>query len=245
MIRAVVLTRDEAGFIAGCVESLQHVTDDVLVLDTGSSDGTAGIASRTGARVVATDWWGFAGTRNLALDRCRDASWVLFVDADERIPPGLAREIRDATSAATPDVDGFLIPRRNVICDHIMRGGGWWPDYQLRLLRPERCRFPEDRQVHEFATCRGIVLALNTPMIHLNYRTWREFVRKQFAYARLASMTSTRPRRRAYLGDPARTIWRRFVGEQGYCDGLRGLAASAILGIAEMYRIWLARRTAA
>jgi len=242
MIRAVILTRNEAGFIAGCIQSIHSVTDDVLVLDSGSTDDTAKIAAGLGATVETIDWLGFAGTRNLALDHCRDAKWTLFVDADERISPCLAREIRDAAGTASDDLDGFLIPRRNVICGRIMRAGGWWPDYQLRLLRPEQCRYREDRQVHEVARCQGIVLALNSPMIHLNYRTWREFLQKQLAFARLASTASLRPRRRAYLGAPVRTIWRHFVSEQGFRDGFHGLIASALLGVAELYRVQLARR---
>lgn len=242
MIRAVVLTYNEAGFIAGCIQSIQHVSDDVFVLDAHSTDGTPELAAGLDATVEAQNWLGFAGARNLALGRCRDVPWTLFVDADERISPGLAREIRDAAETASPDVDGFLIPRRNVICGRVMRGGGWWPDYQLRLLRPGRCRYAEDTRVHEVPTCRGTVLALNTPLVHLNYRTWREFLRKQLAFARLASAASPRPRQRAYLGAPVRTIWRRFVSEQGFRDGPHGLFASVILGVAELYRVWLARR---
>ncbi|CAN5621789.1 glycosyltransferase family 2 protein [soil metagenome] len=243
MITAVVLTRNEARFIAGCLDSLRLVTDDILVIDSRSTDRTAEIAAGMDARVEYVDWQGFAGTRNFALDRCRLSSWLLFVDADERVPPGLARELQATVNAARSDVDGFLIPRRNVICGRIMRAGGWWPDYQLRLMRPGRCRYPEDAAVHEAARCAGTVLALNMPLIHLNYRTWREFFRKQLSYARLAGASSPNLRRRSYLGAPTRSFWRRFVSEQGFLDGLHGLTAAGIIGLAEIYRVWVARRS--
>lgn len=242
VITAVVLTRNEARFIGACLDSVLLVTNDVLVLDSRSTDRTADIARGRGAQVETVDWQGFAGTRNLALDRCRHADWLLFVDADERVPPGLASELRESVEAASPNVDGFLIPRRNVICGRIMRAGGWWPDYQLRLMRPDRCRYPESEAVHEAARCSGTVLALIAPLIHLNYRTWREFFRKQLSYARLASERSPRPRRRSYLGAPARSFWLRFIREDGFLDGLHGFIAAGLISLAELYRTWLARR---
>ena len=244
-VTAVVLARDEAAFIGACLQSLAAVTADVLVLDACSQDATPEIARAHGARVVQQKWIGFAAARNAALALAQASDWVLFVDADERMPPPLAREIRALACRPPEAVDGCWIARRNVICGRIMRGGGWWPDYQLRLLRPARCAYPEDRAVHESAICSGPTLALNCPLLHLNYRSWSEFAAKQAAFARLAAMTAPAPRRRAYIGAPGRSFLRRIVSERGYLDGTHGLAAAALLSASEVYGVWLARRSQA
>jgi hypothetical protein len=241
-LTAIVLTRNEAAFIDGCLASLRAVTDDVLVLDALSTDGTPDLAVTSGARVVQRRWEGFAAARNTALELAGDSDWTLFVDADERMPPRLAAEIQDQIQHGPPEVDGYWIPRKNVICGRLMRGGGWWPDYQLRLLRPGRCEYPVNRAVHETAACAGPTLALNTPLIHLNYRTWREFARKQFDFAALATESAPYTRKRAFVGAPGRTFVRRFIGERGYLDGMHGIAAATLLSASELYRVWLARR---
>ncbi len=171
------------------------------------------------------------------------SDWVLFVDADERVPSSLADEIDDSLSRAPEDVSGFWIPRKNVICGRIMRGGGWWPDYQLRLLRSGCCEYQKDREVHEFASCTGSTLALNNPLVHLNYRTWREFARKQFNYARLAADTSSPVRARSLVGSPVRTFWRHAVAERGYLDGPAGLTAAALVCASDAYRVWSVLRS--
>lgn len=244
-LTAVVLTRDEEAFIAGCLDSLQTVTDDILVVDSFSSDHTPRIARDYGARVIQREWRGFAAARNAALALAGSSDWVFFVDADERIPPALATEIRDLLGSGLDNADGYLMPRKNVICGRVMRGGGWWPDYQLRLLRPGQCCYPEDRTVHETACCKGPTLALNTPLIHFNYRSWREFARKQFEYAELAAATAGPVRARAFLGAPARMFWRCFVTDRGYRDGPTGLVAASLLSLSETYRIWRIRRNRA
>ncbi len=239
-IRAIVLTRNEADYIVPCLDSLRPLTNDIIVIDSRSTDGTAALARDRGAKVIERDWAGFAATRNWALESAADVDWVLFLDADERLPPALAAEIAEQT-AARSDVDGYWIPRRNVICGRIMRGSGWWPDYQLRVMRPNRCRYSDVDQVHEWPYCYGVSLALNTPLVHLNYRSWHEFAAKQFDYARLAARGGQPSPTRSLLTAPARLFWHRFVANQGFRDGFAGLTANTILSASEAYRVWLAR----
>jgi hypothetical protein len=242
-LRALVLTHNEAAFIEGCLASIVPLTADILVLDSGSSDRTRELAEEMGARVVKRAWQGFSAQRNAALELASDTAWVLFVDADERLTPALRHEIVEAVSNAAPEVAGFLIPRRNVVCGRVMRGGGWWPDYQPRLLRPERCRYDERAGVHEVAGCDGALFALNFPMVHLNYLGWIEFVTRQLRYARLAGRSGDRPHRRRYLGAPAREFSRRYVNMRGYRDGATGLSACVLVSLATVYEVWLARKT--
>jgi glycosyltransferase involved in cell wall biosynthesis len=244
-VRAVVLTFNEATFIEGCLASLASLTDDVVVIDSGSTDQTREVAAELGARVVCRPWSGFAAQRQVALEKCADRDWTLFLDADERLTPALRDEIVEALKGAGPDIAGFLIPRRNVICGRVMRGGGWWPDYQPRLLRPGRCRYDALTGVHEVPICNGLLLALNHPLIHLNYLSWIQFGRRQLRYARLGAGAGARPRRRRYVGAPVREFARRFVEQRGYLDGATGVVACALVALASVYATWCARRAPA
>ncbi len=108
-----------------------------------------------------------------------------------------------------------------------LRGGGWYPDYQLRLLRRARARYVPEREVHEIVELDGEIGTLNSTLLHLNYDSFDEFHRKQTSYSHLRaaelSQQGENPRRRSYVGRPARELWRRFVTLHGYRDGLVGL----------------------
>lgn len=241
-IRAVILTHNEADFIEGCIASILPLTEDVLVLDSGSTDGTRELAAAMGVRVVERAWEGFSIQRNAALDMACDVDWVLFVDADERLTPALRDEISQALIVVRPDVGGLHIPRRNIICGRKMSGAGWWPDFQLRLLRPGRCRYDPRSTVHEVPECEGPTYALITPMMHLGNISWIDFAWKQIVYARLASMPDARPARRRYLGAPWREFKSRFIDQHGYRDGVVGFLASFLVAASRSYEVWLARK---
>ena len=136
---AVILTKNEAHNIADCVASLRDWVDGVVVWDGGSTDDTCEQAHRAGAWVVQRPFDNFARQRQAVLDTLT-AEWVFFVDADERATPALAQEVRQAIQKDR--VAGCWIPRRNFIVGHETRGGGFFPDYQLRLLkRKQRVMF--------------------------------------------------------------------------------------------------------
>jgi glycosyltransferase involved in cell wall biosynthesis len=242
-LTAIVLTLNEATHLPDCLASLRSLTDRIIVLDSGSTDGTRAIAESSGATIVTRPFDGYANQRNAALDLA-DSEWVVFLDADERLTgPGIA-EIKDAMRNATPDLTVGWLPRRNIMFGREIRGGGWWPDEQARLLRRTRARFDPDRQVHEVVMTDGASLRLTEPMIHLNYRNRREFIAKQRAYTnrRVAqSFGEPVPRVRAYVGAPARELWRRFVRLKGYRDGLTGLLLAGVLAMEEIRAVRLLR----
>lgn len=233
-LAAVVLTRDEAEHLADCLASLAFA-DDVLVLDSESTDATCAIARAAGARVITHPFENFSRQRQAALDRVT-TPWVLFVDADERVPPELADAVRDAVTSGA--ANGFWIPRVNVFWGHRLRGGGWWPDHQLRLLRADRAAYDPARAVHEVAEVDGATAALDTPLIHLNYASWSEFRAKQRAYARLEAArraaAGDRVRPRHVVTRPAREAWRRFVTLGGWRDGWLGAALALAMGWYEL-----------
>lgn len=244
-VSAVVIARDEAELIEGCLQSVAWADERLVVLDAATTDRTGPLAAAVGARVVERPWGGFPQQRNAALGLAR-SDWVLFVDGDERVPPALGREIRDRLSDPG-GAAGFWIPRRNVIAGQWVRHAGWWPDRQLRLLRREAARYDEGAVVHEVATLDGPAEALAEPLLHLNYDTLGEFRRKQARFAELEARTlwerGQRARPRNLLLQPLREFRRRVVELDGYRQGPLGIRLGLEMARATFltYRSLLAR----
>ena len=227
-ISAIVLTRDEADNIVECLEGLGWA-DELLVLDSGSEDGTVRLAAEAGARVRTRRFDTYPAQRNAALDLARQ-EWVLFVDADERVSSELAEEIRGAAEGA---MAGYWIPRKNLIFGRWIRGGGWWPDHQLRLFQRDKGRYDEARAVHEVVRLRGPEGYLAEPLLHHNYRSLSQFRVKQRRYTDLAALDlwrqGTRSRAWSPLLQPWREFRRRYFSLGGYRDGLPGLTLALLL----------------
>jgi (heptosyl)LPS beta-1,4-glucosyltransferase len=222
-LAAVVLTLDEAANIGPCLQSLAWA-DVRVVVDSGSGDDTVAQARALGAQVFVRAFDNYAGQRNAALDLV-EARWIFFVDADERATPALAGEIHQAIQ--DPQYDGWWVPRENYIVGRRLRSAGWWPDYQLRLLRRGRARYDPTRPVHEVVLLDGAAGYLHNPLIHFNYRSWRQFHEKQRRYARYEAAAlrqrGVRPRPHNFVLQPWREFYRRFVVLRGYRDGIWGL----------------------
>ncbi len=231
-VSAAVIALDEARHIVPCVRSLAWA-DEVLVLDGGSRDGTGALARSAGARVIDAPFVDFAHQRQRALEEARHP-WVLFVDADERVSFGLAAEIRQGVRTAPGrGIRGFWIPRRNYIRGQWIRGGGWWPDHQLRLMARADASYLLDRPVHELVRIDGEVAYLTCGLAHYNYESYRQFVRKQLRYAQIEASRMRRAGTmspvRALLSAPAREFWRRLVVERGYVDGVAGVTLAGLM----------------
>ena len=246
-LACAILAKDVAKHIGDCVQSCAFA-DDVVVFDTSSTDGTPDIARAAGARVIATPFINFSQARNFALAHL-DADWVLFVDADERVTPELADEVRRVISAyqrpsASPpqNIAGWWIPRYNYIVGRVMKGAGWYPDYQLRLMLRERAHYDEAREVHELAIIDGEEGRLSEHLIHYNYESWEQFHAKQERYTRFGASTLVQEGVRAHprhlITRPGQEFWRRFVTWRGYKDGLHGLRLSLIMARYEQKKYW-------
>ncbi|HEY51858.1 MAG TPA: glycosyltransferase family 2 protein [Caldilineae bacterium] len=237
-LTCAILAKNVADHIGDCVRSCSFA-DDVVVFDTASADNTVQIATAAGARVINTPFVNFSQARNVAL-RALDSEWVLFVDADERVTPELAQEVGEAIQR--PDVDGWWVPRYNHIVGHVMRGGGWYPDHQLRLLRRAKAYYDEAREVHEIAIIDGPEGHLSEHLIHYNYDDWGQFHAKQRRYTAYEAQTllgeGVRAHPRHLLTRPLQAFWRRFVTWKGYRDGLHGLRLCAIMAKYEFLKYW-------
>ena len=245
------LAWNEGEQVRACFNSVEPLValtgaETLVLFDSEGDAATLEIAQQVVSRVAVVDFDNFARQRNRALDIAL-SEWVFFIDADERCTPRLCREIAQAVKAE--GYAAYRIPRRNFLFGHEVRHTGWSPDYQLRLLKREACRYDETRGVHELPTVHGEVGTLEARLLHYNYRTWGQFFEKQRAYARLEAESLHQAGRKASLksiiGQPLREFKRRYVDYRGYRDGLLGLALSLAMSfyVAQTYvRLWRLQR---
>ena len=227
-LSVAIVALDEEERIRACLESVGWA-DEIVVVDSGSSDKTVAIAREFTDRVLFHAWEGYGAQKNVALRQCR-GEWLLALDADERVPEALRAEIL-ATMAADPAVDGYRIPRRNFFQGAWVRHGGWYPDYQLRLFRRGRGAFTE-RAVHESVRVEGPVGRLRTPLDHDSYRGIADFVARANRYSELAARELAAAGRGGGLTDLLGRPLARFVSmyllRRGFLDGRRGLVLALL-----------------
>lgn len=237
-LACAILAKNVVKHIGDCVKSCAFA-DEVVVFDTASDDGTPEVARAAGARIVDTPFTNFSQARNLALAHL-STDWVLFVDADERVTPELAAEVNRVIQDDA--IAGWWVPRYNHIVGHVMKGAGWYPDYQLRLMRRERAHYDETREVHELAIIDGETGYLQEHLIHYNYESWTQFHAKQERYTRYDTRTllhaGVRAHPRHLITRPGQEFWRRFITWQGYKDGFHGLRLSLIMARYEQKKYW-------
>lgn len=241
-VTLVVIACNEERHIAGCLGSAPRCGRR-LVVDSGSTDGTAEIACGVGAEVVHHPWPGYSEQYNFAFGLVA-SPWTLLLDADERLSPEGEAEIGAALRAAS--VDAFDLPRANYFCGQWMRHGGWYPDHQTRLFRTGAARY-ELRAVHSRLIVTGSRAALRQPMLHYSYDTVADWVRKINGYTSLEvrnkelAFADVRAEwggydlkmRVKYLlrrapGRPLlRFLWM-YLLHQGFRDGRRGLALAIL-----------------
>lgn len=240
-LTAIILTLDEQRHIADCIQSLTWA-DQVLVFDSFSADQTVAIAEQHNARVIQHRFENYAQQRNAALQAVPETDWVFFVDADERATPELAAEIRQVIQSS--QAVGYYVPRHNYIFGKLTLGAGYFPDYQMRLLRSGKAHY--ERPVEEIAVLDGPAGYLENVLIHYNYADLAQFHAKQRARAALEvqalQQKGVLPRLDHLLSMPLRHFWWRFVTLRGYRDGWHGARLCALLsyyyGFWPYYRLW-------
>jgi glycosyltransferase involved in cell wall biosynthesis len=231
-IVAAILTKNEAAHIGDCIKSVQWA-GRVIVDDSFSDDGTVSIAESLGAQVFQNKFVNFAAARNRVIDtvRAMGVEWILFVDADERVTPELAQEIQQVIQQ--DEIGGWWIPRYNVMWGHIMQGGGWYPDYQLRLMRVGAAHYDPARQVHEIVVLDGQADYLQEHLIHYNYDSLAQFKFKQDRYidfeAKILKEKGVRAKPWTYVTMPIREFRRRYIALRGYRDGWVGLQLCSLM----------------
>ena len=227
-VTAIVITRDEAAHIEACLDSVAWA-DERLVVDSGSTDGTPDLARTKGARVLVRDWPGYSAQKNFAAEEATH-DWIVSVDADERVTPALAEEIRTML-ARNPTEAGFRIPRVTWHLGRWIRATDWYPDYQLRLYHRRRARW-KPRRVHESVDAAGPTGTLRHDLQHFAYRDISHHHATMDRYPTLAAAQMHDEGQRAGLFDltlhPAAAFIRNYVLRRGFTEGMPGLIISAM-----------------
>jgi len=221
-ISVLLLARDEAPRLEALLPSLAFTAEVVVVVDAATRDDTAAVAERYGARVLTRALDGFGPQRRFALEQCREA-WVLWLDADERLPADAPAQL--ASAIATDGVTGWRLRRRGWFLGRPMRFSGWRNERVLRLFRRDRARF-DDAPVHEQVHVSGDVRDLDVTLQHLSYESWDDCVRKLALYSAANATRLEREGRGASVLDvvarPPLRFLRMYVLQLGVLDGARG-----------------------
>ncbi len=222
-LAAMVITRNEEKHILSCLESL-HFADEIVVLDSGSTDKTVEFARRYTDRVYQVEWRGYSGTKQIALEKT-GAEWVLWVDADEKISPELAREIKDVLEKDEPH-NAYRMPRKAYFLNRWIRHGGWYPGYVVRLFRKGLASFSSNH-VHEQLEVNGRTGTLKGAIEHDTDDSIAHYFDKFNTYTTLASMElAERGKKYSFPGlliRPLHMFSKMYIFRQGFRDGMEGL----------------------
>jgi glycosyltransferase involved in cell wall biosynthesis len=221
-ISAILIAKNEEEKIKDALESLAW-TDEVIVVDSGSTDATVSIAKEFGAKVFKSSKTGFSDLRNLGWKKA-SGDWIFYVDADERVTPLLRKEIQALNGN---EFSAYAIPRKNFVLGKYMRWGGLWPDYVKRLFRKTSFN-GWTGELHEEPHFEGNLGYLKNPLMHLKHDNFEEMVEKTNAWseieARLMFEAQHPPMNvLRFFSAAFREFWLRFVRQLAFLDGAKGV----------------------
>ncbi len=222
-LSAVIITRNEEENLPRCLASVKFA-DEIVIVDSGSTDRTLDIAREYGARVCETEWRGFGLSKREGVSAA-NGDWVLSIDADEEVSSALAEEIQNAVRDST-SVAGYYIPRRTEFLGRWIMHSGWYPDPVLRLFRKDRGNFDE-ALVHEKVVLDGETGRLRHDLLHYCYPSLDDYFRKFNRYTSLAAREAHQNGRkvgvRHVVINPLVKFVKQYVVKGGFLDGLEGL----------------------
>lgn len=223
-ISATIITRNEERNIARSIESLR-CCDEILVLDSGSTDRTAEIATKLGARVVEASWHGYAAQKNIAAQLAA-YDWILSLDADESLSEALEAEIWHIKKTG-PSFDAYTMPRLAQYLGRWILHSGWYPDRKVRLFDRRKAEW-HGEYVHESVVVHGKTGHLQSNLLHFTCSSLSEHLKSLDRYTTLAAEGLVAQGRKISLAkivlDPPWTFFRTYFLQQGYLDGLEGVA---------------------
>jgi glycosyltransferase involved in cell wall biosynthesis len=226
-VSAVLITRNAAGVLDACLESLSFA-DEIVVIDSASSDGTPEIAARRGARVVQKEWLGFGRQKQFAVEQAKH-DWVLCLDADERVSPELAASIGQAL--ANPVSPVYRMARRNRFLGRWLSHGEGYPDWSPRLFNRLNARWSDDL-VHEKVLYAVTPGTLAGDLLHDSYDDLATYLERQNRYTTLAARQAYEMGKHAgpfhLLASPVVRFFKFYVLRLGFLDGLPGLVHISI-----------------
>ncbi len=233
-ISVVISAFNEEKKIRNCLDSVKWA-DEIIFVDNCSTDNTKEIAREYTKKIFVqkNDPYNIDLQKNLGIEKAT-GNWILVLDADEVVTPELEKEIKN-TLENQSSIDGFMIPRKNIIFGKWIQHSGWYPDYQPRLFRNGKGRY-EKSHVHEPLIIQGEIKKLYEPLIHYNYETVSQFLYKHLEL--YAPNEAEELLRKGYIFDwkgiirmPMSEFLSRYFAREGYRDGFHGLVLSLLMAV--------------
>lgn len=242
-LSVILITKNEEANLKDCLESVSFA-NEIIVVDSQSSDKTQEIAQSFGAKLeITSDWPGFGPQKNRALNLATQ-EWVLSIDADERVTPKLKEEIL-AVISSKDTTNCYAIPRSSWYCGRFMKHSGWYPDYVDRLFKRGTAKF-SDHLVHERLLPDGPVAKLKNHFLHYSFRDFSQVLKKVDAYSTASAEQAYLKGKRSSVGKAiGHGLWaffRTYFLRRGFLDGSQGLALAISNAEGSYYRylkIWL------
>ena len=224
-LSVAIIAQDEAMNLPRCLESIAFA-DQIVVVDSGSTDDTVKIARAAGCDVFCEPWrGGFGAQKQFAIDQCRHA-WVLVMDADERIPPETERVIREIVTSASASAAGYSFPRKNFFQGRWIRHAGWWPDRIVRLFQRQLGAMSVS-PVHEAIEVKGEIASIQVPIEHFTESRLSKILLKIDRYSTLGAQEAFRSGKRSSTPSACLravlTFFQDYVLRLGCLDGSPGL----------------------
>ena len=245
-----IITLNEEKNLRDCLESVRWA-DEIIVVDSGSTDATLTIAAEFNCKVIRNPWPGMREQKNIA-SAAATGPWILNLDADERLSKELQEELQ--AHLVSPKFDGYSFPRKNIFLGKWMRHGGWYPDATLRLFRKGHGKFGGINPHANVELPAGSrTTTLDHPLVHLTYFTLQQYVSKQYSYADAAArelFETGKMRSVSPLRILVKTFWKfieTYFIKRGFLDGTHGLIAalgSTFGAFLKQARVWELSRSA-
>lgn len=228
-ISVVIIAKNEEAVIGDCLESVRWA-DEIVLVDNGSTDKTTRVAKKYKVKIFEKKKGNFSDLRNFGAKKVK-SDWLLYVDADERVPPLLRKEIQllvGSWESGVESYSGFAIPRRNIRLGKEMRFGGWWPDYVLRLIKKDKLKGWQG-ELHEQPEIEGDVGKLENALVHFSHRgsiehklvntiNWSKVEAKLLCQGAHPKMNVGR-----FLSAIGREFFDRMIKKQAWRDGCEGM----------------------
>lgn len=230
-LSVVISAFNEQNMIEDCLKSVKDLADEIIFIDNTSSDNTVNIAKKYTDKIYikVNNPVNLNKNKNFGFSKA-SSDWILSLDADERVSTELAKEIKSAI--LKKEINGYEIPRKNIIFGKWIKHSIWWPDYNLRLFRKGEGQFPQ-KHVHEKLEVAGIVGKLENPLTHFNYQTVSQYLNKlNNSYTESEAENFILEDKNIYWYDairwPVNDFLKTFFASKGYLDGFHGLVLSLL-----------------
>lgn len=235
-LSAVVITQDEESNIKRCLQSLQ-MADEIIVIDSGSTDRTVEISESMGARVYPKQWTGYGPAKKEGVSKA-SGKWIISLDADELLSPELAKEISGTVLLETEN-SGYYIKRKTNFLGRWIYHCGWYPDYVLRLFKKANGDF-NDSVVHEKVVLNGKAGYLKGEILHYSYKNVEQYFKKFNNYTTMGAEQAYKSGKKAgwyhIAFKPPVAFIKHYIMKRGFLDGLEGFIISVLSAIAVMVK---------